>query len=262
MSRVNPGPGARKCEARHPDGFTDREHAAARTIKRVYTEERRRQILRFTQVAEDWQPSPRWDGSDGRGGPEGEPPRVSDYLKVARGLLSRGLDPAQYVRAQFSVFREHVLRPNQLLSPACLRNYEKAIDEAQAVLPAALTSQRALASGRIVLMTSPPLSLSRTEAWLYVALDTDLALSGLFRYCLLRHTLDNELREAAASVRDRFEEAATWWLPEAAAQYWRNPSAYDRHWGRILPPDFREFSRGVCIHTMMEAREGDDGEEA
>lgn len=227
--RLRPGPGARRRVRRStpladPRGeYTDAEHAAATRVRAAYVDEmsRARGVLGGMPYA----PHPRWDGCVERLGPEGDPPRPAEWLKVARVALGLGVDPVAYVRAQFQMFRASgPPRPNQLVSQRTQSLIAAEVGHVSEQIRLALTTQVSLLRTLLVVALAQAGGRPKELVWAEVLLTPDSRLTPLFRYCIAAS-------ESLADVSSHYREAAL-------AEYRRWPALYDLHWARCLPPGF------------------------
>jgi len=241
------------------DGRTPEEDAAARLVKRVYTEEMRRRLTGLKGRPSFYEPNPRWDGGPPRLNPEGSTveggrTRGSTWLKAARVLLGKAIDPEDYVRRQFEAHIQGIVpMPNELVSVASLKIYEQSRQYMGERLAARLRSQGAVAEQAIAQLTRIG-HLSRVDAWEQVVRRPPRELTPLFRYCLAR----GAARELTGADAARMVRAAGALLVDAAMEYMRNPTAYDRAWAAMLPAGFQEAAREVFARRFAGE---DDGRE-
>lgn len=208
----------------------------AQQLKSAYTIERVCYESCRDGKASSYQPSKRWDGIEVEevDGVSEEVPLENIWLKVAKDLHAKGIDPVFYVRRIFSTINGKLSSPplpNQLLSNQSLQRYKKGVESLPVEIELAYKYQVSLAKTRIL---SQQTLYGRTmvQATLRVLTDVTLSLSALFRYCLARNMQANGFVEAFAELAEEYKV-------EAAIQYVRHQSEYSRIWGRSIPEDFK-----------------------
>jgi hypothetical protein len=152
----------------------------------------------------------------------------SVWMKLAEFLLARGYAPDMYLRLVLDPHRLRLGRtpePGQLMTPDCVRYFEKLHARLGESLQVALNTQRAVATASIQGLEST--GMSRDEAVAVVLCDKGMGLSPLFRYCLAR-----------SMPLPRFQRLARRFLPGALAQFAMYRQQYARVWRAFLPVGF------------------------
>lgn len=123
--------------------------------------------------------------------------------------------------------------PNMLYGPKSLAKWEKAQAEKGREIETTLVVQRRIAMANIAFLQRLA-GKSATESFERTIVDTTLALSGLFRYCL-----------ASSIPGKRFRRLAAYYEGDACLQFERYRKYYKRHWKDFLPVGFIKRSRKV-----------------
>lgn len=224
---------SRKLQPAAPE-FTELELRMAKQLKQVYTIERIVYESCRDGKASGYKPSPKWDGkvlmtSDAV---LEDTPLNNVWVKVARDLHSKGIEPASYVRRVFSTLHGKLgtpPMPNQLLSPQAMRRYREGSENIQYEIELAYRHQMNLARQRIISYQTVS-NIAMPDAVLRVLNDTTLSLSALLRYCLAFDMLSHG--EGFKSLAEEFKG-------EAALQYMRHQEEYDNSWGSTIPVEFK-----------------------
>jgi hypothetical protein len=205
--------------------------AAAKSLERVYTIERRHFEFAITGVPSTYRPSKRWQGGKQTTAEcleDKEKPNI--WLQVWKGLKAKHVDPLDFVRIVFGALTDTPSappHPPQLLSDSTWATYSEAMRHIREDVTQNFHINRNLVASEINLRKYLYEETTR-EATLAIIESVDLGLSYLFRYCLARSMKKRAFRLAA----ERLERSA-------AIEYVRCRLAFDSTvWKEWLPQDF------------------------
>jgi hypothetical protein len=233
--------------------FGDEQQLADR-VMRIYTIERRLSEGNLTGQKSQYEPHPRWEGSQGT---LESHPRASTWLKIAQFLRANSLGPIDYLARQFDQYSslDKPLYPNELLGAAALQRYETSKRTKRRSLAIQKNNELSIYRCKAVVhfnflqeeTTAKGLAAEEEEAEtrnniMLSRLDTFGCdyFSPLFVYCVASKLVKAEPvdgRFAAAVARDV--------ETQAALQYIRFREDFDAAWGNLIPPGFAKKAEGI-----------------
>lgn len=159
----------------------------------------------------------------------------SVWFKMMLFYVAHKIDPHAMIAYMFGRCEPGGMlpEPNMLYGPKSLAKWEKAQDEKGREIETALQIQRGIAKRQIAFWQRIG-EKSAVESYERTIVDTSLALSSLFRYCL-----------ASSIEGKRFRRLAAYYEGDACLQFERYRKFYRRHWKDFLPAGFAKRSRKV-----------------
>ena len=141
--------------------------------------------------------------------------------------------------------------PRQVASDWAFKQYHDHVAVTRRTIASALQAQAQTAKTHITIVGQR--IKTREQCWLIVLSDPTLAMSALFRYCILFA----QVPELSVGWQRRYRRAAEGYLAEATRQYLIAPALYDEEWKSILPSNFRRVAQAT--HVTEIARNLNDG---
>lgn len=227
--------------------YTSAERQVALQLRNCYIEERRRHINNQRVSVHAYEPA-KWQDSLGEESDnlEGEAARhcgrSDQWIRLARKVILKRVDPSLFVRRQFDVLPPNAEPPwpSSLSSKEAWSNFDHGQAISYGQIQVAFRSQKEMMEGEVVLARDSV----RTDmaAWADVLLDDEVQLSHLFRYCMALSIVKGiKPGKGSKKAKKDFSSIAKDFKVGAALQYIRDPNSYDKIWGKDwIPFAFRE----------------------
>lgn len=211
-------------------GFDEKTLRLARLVRAAYVHCRSLAESARRAVAFKYEPPAVYDRGDPGGNErKGRPPA---WPALALWLKESKVEVISYVvHCFFEVGTGKMPEPKDLMSANRLASFRHARRaEHHEVRLALEREQRAFRDA--VAYETTVVGTPQDEVWGDVLTDDDVQLSPLFRYAVA-HSVGGVA----------YQRIARYYFSAAVFQFRRNPGAYARHWGKILPPAFVKKSR-------------------
>lgn len=208
--------------------MNDEEVKLADWVREFYRKERSVHDSMLSGEAHEYRVPKHYDGRPAAH-PYGKPVE-SIWIKLARELRKRKVEPFDYLRFHFSECGlGRPPEPTHLLSDGHFALYETRREKGEGI-DMDLATQASLASTNISYQRRF-MERSYDDACAIVILDPGLNLSTLFRYCMARTFPGKRFAAIAAKL-----EGA------AVMQYLSCRGGYDKDWKSVLPKGFRQLA--------------------
>ncbi|MCI0421478.1 MAG: hypothetical protein L0312_20015 [Acidobacteria bacterium] len=233
-----------------PEANEEQLRLASRTLI-AYTMERsilkaRRERRRFDYARDEWRSSGNSvsalakcmshddENDDDKIEAERHKPPRSVWLTLADFFAEEGVDPHEYIWAQFRALRMTpeigIPQPLQLKSKRCKERWREAQRGLETEVQVGLEQEIFRFNAELEMLTVSR-RLPVEDALVLLLTDTDMDFSPLLRYCL-----------ASQGSGPRFRQIARRFEAGAVLQFERCRSRYQRHWKYWLPRNFLEES--------------------
>jgi len=174
---------------------------------------------------------------------DGEGKKAMLWIKLARFLIGRLLDPEAFIRSQFVLLGPADMPPSVefLLSAAAEKNHQKAAEQLPGELKTAIRLNNDVFMQQVSDMINSPLGLTSEQAWARVLEDEAAEMSALFRYCMAYSiAVDPKTKD-----KNRFKELAVMFRPDAISQFNFSAEAYRQVWGSFIPASMGRKASGT-----------------
>jgi hypothetical protein len=224
------------------------------TFKNVYIAERR--VLERYRMGEVrlYEPAPSLDGVSNYDTPE-ESPKKNQWLLAYNKLegnekVKKFGSPTKFVRILFRALRGTSLSIPTVPQLACDKMIQLVADYMDKLKPEIISSflSECERTSSAVVVQHKSANIPFLLAVYYAAIDSRLELSPLFRYCLVKNSLQgvdetDKHRIPLERLASKYQKLALW-------DYSLFPDIYDEVWKAVIPEDLRVAAKSFMASVI------------